>query len=385
MPNYLLILVKEYILKQRRFIVLEQIIGDSKALERAISGEELSYDDGLELMNYDNLHMLGGVADITRKKLIGDTVTFAASYYMNYTNVCAASCQMCAFYRKEGADDAYTLTPEQIEQRVSIAKDMGATEVHIVGGFHPKLPIEYYEDMMKTIKKNHPDLKIKALTAAEIFYLSKLTKNSVKEILSRLKEAGLDTMPGGGAELFHPDIRGKIVRGKCTGQEWLDTIEQAHNLGIKSNATMLYGHIEKPEHIVDHLIKIRELQKKTEGFITLIPLKFSLDNTELEQEHLVQNECSSVYDLKIIALSRLMLANVLNNISVYWVAYGKKLAQVALANGGSDLVGTAFSEEIYRAAGKPTASSIEELAIMVKEIGRKPAQRDTYFNILRNF
>ena len=385
MPNYLLILVKEYILKQRRFIVLEQIIGDSKALERAISGEELSYDDGLELMNYDNLHMLGGVADITRKKLTDDTVTFAASYYMNYTNVCAASCQMCAFYRKEGADDAYTLTPEQIEQRVSIAKDMGATEVHIVGGFHPKLPIEYYEDMMKTIKKNHPDLKIKALTAAEIFYLSKLTKNSVKEILSRLKEAGLDTMPGGGAELFHPDIRGKIVRGKCTGQEWLDTIEQAHNLGIKSNATMLYGHIEKPEHIVDHLIKIRELQKKTEGFITLIPLKFSLDNTELEQEHLVQNECSSVYDLKIIALSRLMLANVLNNISVYWVAYGKKLAQVALANGGSDLVGTAFSEEIYRAAGKPTASSIEELAIMVKEIGRKPAQRDTYFNILRNF
>ena len=385
MPNYLLILVKEYILKQRRFIVLEQLIGDSKALERAISGEELSYDDGLELMNYDNLHMLGGVADITRKKLVGDTVTFAASYYMNYTNVCAASCQMCAFYRKEGADDAYTLTPEQIEQRVSIAKDMGATEVHIVGGFHPKLPIEYYEDMMKIIKKNHPDLKIKALTAAEIFYLSKLTKNSVKEILSRLKEAGLDTMPGGGAELFHPDIRGKIVRGKCSGQEWLDTIEQAHNLGIKSNVTMLYGHIEKPEHVVDHLIKIRELQKKTGGFITLIPLKFSLDNTELEQEHLVKNECSSVYDLKIIALSRLMLANVLNNISVYWVAYGKKLAQVALANGGSDLVGTAFSEEIYRAAGKPTASSIEELAIMVKEIGRKPAQRDTYFNILRNF
>ncbi|QUC65313.1 CofH family radical SAM protein [Nitrosopumilus sp. K4] len=365
--------------------MLEQLVGDSQALDRAIVGEELSYKDGLELMNYDNLHMLGSVADIARKNLIGDTVTFAASYYMNYTNVCAASCQMCAFYRKDGADDAYTLSPEQIEQRVSIAKDMGATEVHIVGGFHPKLPLEYYEDMMRVIKKNHPELKIKALTAAEIFYLSKLTKNSVKEILSRLKTAGLDTMPGGGAELFHPDIRGKIVRGKCTGQQWLDTIEEAHNLGIKSNVTMLYGHIEKPEHVVDHLIKIRELQKKTGGFITLIPLKFSLDNTELEQEHLVNNECSSVYDLRIIALSRLMLANVLNNISVYWVAYGKKLAQVALSNGGNDLVGTAFSEEIYRAAGKPTASSIEELATMVKEIDRKPAQRDTYFNIIRNF
>ncbi len=366
-------------------VVLEQLIGDSQALDRAIAGEELSYNDGLELMNYDNLHMLGAVADFSRKKLVGDTVSFAASYYMNYTNVCAASCQMCAFYRKDGADDAYTLTPEQIEQRVSIAKDMGATEVHIVGGFHPKLPLEYYEDMIRIIKKNHPELKIKALTAAEIFYLSKLTKNSIKEIFSRLKDAGLDAMPGGGAELFHPDIRGKIVRGKCSGQEWLDTIEQAHQLGIKSNVTMLYGHIEKPEHTVDHLIKIRELQKKTRGFITLIPLKFSLDNTELEQKHLVNNECSSVYDLRIIALSRLMLANVLNNISVYWVAYGKKLAQVALSNGGNDLVGTAFSEEIYRAAGKPTTSSVDELATMVKEIGRKPAQRDTYFNIMRNF
>jgi aminodeoxyfutalosine synthase len=365
--------------------MLEQLVGDSQALDRALAGEELSYNDGLELMNYDNLHLMGAVADITRKKLVGNTVTFAASYYMNYTNVCAASCQMCAFYRKDGADDAYTLTPQEIEQRVGIAKQLGATEVHIVGGFHPKLPLEYYENMMRTIKKSHPELNIKALTAAEIYFLSKLTKNSTKEILSRLKDAGLDSMPGGGAELFHPDVRGKIVRGKCTGQQWLDVIEEAHNMDIKSNVTMLYGHIEKPEHIVDHLIKIRELQKKTNGFITLIPLKFSLDNTELEQDNLVNNECSSVYDLRIVALSRLMLANVLNNISVYWVAYGKKLAQVALSNGGSDLVGTAFSEEIYKAAGKSTSSSVEDLATMVHEIGRVPAQRNTHFDILKKF
>ena len=366
-------------------IMLEQLVGDSQALDRALSGEELSYKDGIELMNYDNLHLLGAVADATRKKLVGNTVTFAASYYMNYTNVCAASCQMCAFYRKDGADDAYTLTPQEIEQRVGIAKQMGATEVHIVGGFHPNLPLEYYEDMMRTIKKSHPQLNIKALTAAEIYFLSKLTKNSTKEILSRLKDAGLDSMPGGGAELFHPDIRGKIVRGKCTGPQWLDVIEEAHNMDIKSNVTMLYGHIEKPEHIVDHLIKIRDLQKKTNGLLTLIPLKFSLDNTELEQEHLVNNECSSVYDLRIIALSRLMLANVLNNISVYWVAYGKKLSQVALSNGGNDLVGTAFSEEIYKATGKETSSSVDDLATMVHEIGRVPAQRNTHFNILKKF
>ncbi|KAG2478588.1 MAG: FO synthase subunit 2 (7,8-didemethyl-8-hydroxy-5-deazariboflavin synthase) [Nitrosopumilales archaeon] len=365
--------------------MLEQLVGESQALDRALSGEELSFNDGMELMNYDNLHMLGAVADNSRKKLVGDIVTFTSSYYLNYTNICAASCQMCAFYRKGNEDDAYTLTPEQIEKRVALAKQMGATEVHIVGGFHPKAPLDYYEYMMRIIKSNHPELNIKAFTAAEIFYLSKLTKNSVKEILSRLKDAGLDSMPGGGAELFHPDIRSKIVRGKCSGEEWLDTIEQAHNLGIKSNCTMLYGHIEKPEHIIDHLIKIRDLQKKTNGFITFIPLKFSLDNTELEQEKQVTHECSSVYDLKVIALSRLMLAGVLNNISVYWVAYGKKLAQVALANGGNDLVGTAFSEEIYRAAGKPTNSSILELANIVKESGRIPAQRDTFFKILKKF
>ena len=365
--------------------MLESLLGKSKAIDNVISGKELTFDDGMELINSDNLNVLGAVADLVRKKTVGDIVTFTSSYYMNYTNLCAASCQMCAFYRKGDEDDAYTLTPEQIEKRVAAAKELGATEVHIVGGFHPDLQLDYYEQMMSTIKKHHPELTIKAFTAAEIFYLSKLTKNSVKEILTRLKKSGLDTMPGGGAELFHPDIRGKIVRGKCTGDEWLDTIEQAHNLGIKSNATMLYGHIEKPEHIIDHLIKIRDLQKRTNGFLTFIPLKFSLDNTELEKEHKVEQECSSIYDLKVVAISRLMLANVLNNISVYWVAYGKKLAQVALSHGGSDLVGTAFSEEIYRAAGKPTNSSLLELATLVKEIGRKPEQRDTHFNIIQKF
>ena len=365
--------------------MLEELVGNSTAIERAINGEELTFDDGMEILQDDNLHVVGAAADIVRKKLVGDTVSFTASYYMNYTNLCAASCQMCAFYRKGDENDAYTLTPDQIEKRVSAAKDLGATEVHIVGGFHPDLQLDYYEEMMYAIKKKHPEMTIKAFTAAEIFYLSKLTKNSITEILSRLKDAGLDSMPGGGAELFHPEIRGKIVRGKCTGQEWLDTIETAHNLGIKSNATMLYGHIEKPEHIVDHLIKIRELQKKTDGFITLIPLKFSLDNTELEKEHQVTHECSSIYDLKITALSRLMLAGTLNNISVYWVAYGTKLAQVALSHGGSDLVGTAFSEEIYRAAGKPTNSSLLELANLVKEIGRTPVQRNTFFEKIQTF
>jgi len=363
--------------------MLETLIGESKALGRAIAGEELSFQDGMELMEYDNQYLLGAAANISREKLVGDKVTFTSSSYLNYTNVCAASCQICAFYRKDGDDDSYTLTPEQIEKRASMAKSIGATEVHIVGGFHPKLSIDYYESMMKIIKKSHPELKIKAFTAAEIYFFSKITKNSVSEILLRLKESGLDALPGGGAELFHDEIRPKIARGKCSGQEWLDVMEEAHGLGIRSNATMLYGHIEKPEHIVDHLIKIRELQKKTGGFITFIPLKFSLENTELEKKTQLTQECSSIYDLKIVALSRLMLAGELNNISVYWVADGKKLAQVALSHGGNDLVGTAFSEEVYRAAGKSTNSSLEELVNLVKEIKRKPIQRDTFFNELK--
>nr|ACF09686.1 radical SAM domain protein [uncultured marine crenarchaeote AD1000-202-A2] len=365
--------------------MLETLIGESKVLERVVAGEELSFQDGMELMDYNNLHLLGAVADISRRKLVGDNVTFTASSYLNYTNVCAASCQICAFYRKESDQDSYTLTPEQIEKRVAAAKSLGATEIHIVGGFHPKLSLDYYESMMKIIKKSHSELKIKAFTAAEIFFFAKLTKNSVKEVLSRLKDAGLDSLPGGGAELFHPEIRPEIARGKCSGQEWLNTMEQAHDLEIMSNATMLYGHIEKPEHIIDHLIKIRELQKKTNGFITFIPLKFSLENTELEQKNQMTQECSSIYDLKIIALSRLMLAGALNNISVYWVADGKKLAQVALAHGGNDLVGTAFSEEVYRAAGKSTSSSLGDLVNLVKEIKRKPVQRDTFFNILKTY
>jgi aminodeoxyfutalosine synthase len=262
---------------------------------------------------------------------------------------------------------------------------MGVTELHIVGGFHPKLSLDYYEKMMQAIKAEFPKVMIKAFTPAEIFFIARLTRNSVKEVLSRLKAAGLDSLPGGGAEIFHPDTRKQIVIGKCSGEEWLDTARQAHELGLKSNCTMLFGHVEKPEHIVDHVIKIRELNKKTKGFTTFIPLKFSLENTELEQKGLVTAESPATYDLRVIAVSRLLLANALNNISVYWVALGKKVAQVALSYGGNDMVGTAFSEEIFKAAGKETGTSTQELASLIREIKRMPAERDTFFNILRRF
>ncbi|HXG07441.1 MAG TPA: CofH family radical SAM protein, partial [Nitrososphaera sp.] len=324
----------------------DTIAGGTAALEKALAGEELTYNDGVQLVNEENLFLLGAAADKIRSKVCGNTVTFVASYYLNYTNICAASCPLCAFYRKGNEGDAYTLSIEQIVARSKIAiEQMGATELHIVGGFNPKLGLDYYEKMMRAIKAECPRVTIKAFTPAEIFFISRLTKNSVKEVLSRLKAAGLDALPGGGAEIFHPDVHRKIVVGKCSGEEWLATARQAHELGLKSNCTMLFGHIEKPEHIVDHVLKLRELHKKTKGFTTFIPLKFSLENTELEKKGLVTSESPSSYDLRVIAVSRLMLANVLNNISVYWVALGKKVAQVALSYGGNDLVGTAFSEE----------------------------------------
>lgn len=357
----------------------------TQAIEKVLSGEELTYNDGLQLFE-ENLFNLGFVADQIRKKSKGNTVTFVSSYYLNYTNVCAASCSLCAFYRKGHEDDAYTLTNEQIVERARIAiEQMGASELHIVGGFHPKLGLEYYENMIRNIKKEFPFVKVKALTPAEIFFISKLTKNSVKEILLRLKDSGLDALPGGGAEIFSSDIRNIIVRGKCSGEEWLDTAKQAHEIGLKTNSTMLFGHIEKPEHVVDHIIKIRDLNKKTHGFNTFIPLKFSLENTELEKKKLIVRESASTYDLRIIAIARLLLKDVLDNISVYWVSLGKKIAQVALTYGGNDLVGTAFSEEIFRAAGKTSGISIQELVNLIKEIKREPAQRNTFFKVIETY
>ncbi len=360
------------------------LVRPTAALEKVMAGEELTFNEGVDLLKNENLFLLGNAANQLRKEIRGDNVSFVSSYYLNYTNVCAASCQLCAFYRKEKDDDAYTLSNEQIVKRAEFAlNDLGATELHIVGGFNPKLGMEYYEDMFKSIKNRFPKVIIKALTPAEIFFISRVTKNSIKEVLERLKYAGLDALPGGGAEIFSKHTRDKIVLGKCSGEEWLDTAYQAHKIGLRGNCTMLFGHIETPEDIVDHIIKLRELNKKTGGFTTFIPLKFSLENTQLEKEHTLASESPSIYDLRIIAISRILLGNVLKNVSVYWIALGKKLAQVALCYGGNDLVGTAFSEEIFKAAGKPNQISINELNFLIREIKRNPVQRDTFFNIIK--
>ncbi len=338
--------------------------------------------EGLELW-HEELHELMRKANELRRKSVGDVVTFVANYNINYTNVCIYRCPLCAFYREEGDRDAYFLKIEDMLKMAAEAYSLGATELHVVGGIVPYITVEYFEEFFREVKRRWPKMTIKALTASEVSYLAKRNRMSVKEVLERLKEAGLDAMPGGGAEILDEEVLRVIAPAKDPS-EWLNTMRIAHEVGIRTNATMLYGHIEKPEHIIRHLLRIRELQEKTGGFLTFIPLKFKPNNTELYAKGLVKSEVSAIYDAKVIAISRIVLHGFIDNISVYWVAYGKKYASALLSFGGSDLVGTAFSERIFRAAESYEGyASLEELAHYARTSDRIPAQRDTFFRIIR--
>lgn len=361
----------------------------SHVLEKVLHGEKLEYEDGVALMKADDVHLIGAVADRVRRNLRGDAVSFVISYNLNYSNLCVARCPICAFYRpyKKGVmpEGGYTLPMEEALRQAGEGVSMGATEIHIVGGFNPELPLEYYEQLFHGIKSRWPTVTVKALTLAEIVFIAKITRNSIREVFSRLKASGLDANTGGGAEIFDPQARDLIsTPPKCSGEEWLRAAELGHTLGIQGNSTMLYGHVEEPEHRVDHILKLRQLEEKAPGFLSFIPLKFSPENTELYLSGKVSGPVSSTDDLRVVAVSRLLLANVINSISIYWVALGTEVAQVALSYGGSDLVGTAFSEKIYNAAGRHETVTIEFIANMIRETGRTPAERDTFYNILRH-
>lgn len=370
---------------------LETLIEDSsaaRALEKALNQERLNFQDGLAIMKSDDLHLIGTVADAVREKNCGNKVSFVQSYNMNYTNYCVARCSICAFYRpyKKGvsAPDGYTLTLDEAIDQVKDGVALGATEIHIVGGFNPELPVEYYESLFRKIKEHWPQVTIKALTLAEVSFIAKITRNSLEELFTRLKRAGLDANTGGGAEIFDPTIRNIIsTPPKCNASEWLHTAEVGHKLGIPGNSTMLYGHVEGPEHIVDHILRLRDTQDRSPGFLSFIPLKFSPGNTELLKSGRVTGESPSPLDLKVIATARLLLSNSINNISIYWVALGTELSQIALGYGGNDLVGTAFSEKVYGATGRNEEVTIERLAHLVKGIGRIPVERDTFYKELR--
>jgi aminodeoxyfutalosine synthase len=340
------------------------------------AGERVSFDEGVFLAEEVDLLTLGRLANIVRERKNGNLAYYNTNVHLNPTNVCVYRCVFCAFRSDLKTPKAYTFTDDMIRERVAEAKQAGATEIHVVGGLHHQQQFDWYVNVVRVIHEAWPDLHIKAWTGVEINWFSFLTKKPTKWVLEQLIDAGLGSMPGGGAEIFHPEVRDRICEHKADAQSWLDIHREAHQLGLRTNATMLYGHIEKPWHRVDHLCRLRELQDETHGFQTFIPLAFHPENTGLD--HIPKP--SGLTDLKVMALSRIMLDN-FDHIKAYWIMLGEKTAQVALSFGADDLDGTVVHELIYHDAGAktPEGLSVAQLHHLIQEAGRVPIERDTLY------
>lgn len=354
--------------------ILEEI---SAKLDRR---ERLTLEDGVRLFETPDLLGLGALANRVREARHGNKTYFNINRHINYSNVCVNSCKFCAFYRSDmNQPGAWTYSLEQIWEKA--LKDMppGGNELHIVGGLHPDLPYEYYLDMLRGLRERLPHVHLKAFTAVEIAYLSKIGRKHVKAVLEDLIAAGLGSLPGGGAEVLTPTSRREICGEKLTGKGWLNIHRIAHQLGLKSNTTILYGHKETIPERVDHMIQLRDLQDETGGFQVFIPLAFHPENTEMSDIP----KPSGVTDLRMIAVGRLMLDNI-DNIKSYWIMVGPKIAQMAQSFGANDIDGTVVEETIYHMAGAttPQALSVKEMKKLIVEAGRIPVQRDSLYNEL---
>jgi aminodeoxyfutalosine synthase len=349
--------------------------------EKVLQGRRLSFEDGLALYRSHDLLAVGWLANHVREQRHGDAAYFVWNTHLNHTNVCVATCDFCAFAAAKDEPRAYTMPLDEVFAQVEKLPRQ-VREVHIVGGLHPDLPWAYFTDMMRGIKRARPDIHVKAFTAVEIFFFHRLYRMSVEQVLAELKEAGLDSMPGGGAEIFAKETRDKIIRGKADRDQWLGVMREAHKQGIPSNATMLYGHIESIEDRVDHLVHLRDLQDETGGFVTFIPLAFQPWQTEMR--HLP--ETTGFEDLKAIAVGRLMLDNV-PHIKSYWIMIGPRLAQIGLSFGADDIDGTVTEEKIAHDAGAKTEQSmtVHDLVRLVREAGRRPVERDTVFHVVKEW
>jgi aminodeoxyfutalosine synthase len=340
------------------------------------SGKRLSFEDGLVLEASNDLFALGSMADLVRERYNGNFTYYNVNTHINPTNVCVYTCDFCAFRADLGEDRAYVMDRDQIIERARQASARGATELHIVGGLHHKLPFAYYVDVVRWVKEAAPEIHVKAYTAVEIEWFCKISRKSVEVVLNELVEAGLGSLPGGGAEVFHPEVREQICGAKASTESWLNIHRTAHRLGLHSNATMLYGHIDKPHHRIDHLVRLRELQDESGGFQTFIPLAFHPDNSHMAYIR----KPSGLMDLKVMAISRLMLDN-FPHIKAYWVMLGLKTAQIALSFGADDLDGTVVHERIYHEAGAETPQevTVAEIRRLITEAGRIPVERDTLY------
>ncbi len=344
------------------------------------AGERLDAEDGMELFMTRDLLRVGQLANIVRERLHGDRTFFNVNMRFEATNVCEASCRFCAFQKlEEGMPGAQTTSHERAWAELRDFPDAKLTELHMVNGLNPNLSFEWFEELLRGWKRVRPEVHLKCFTAVEIHYFAEKFKMSYREVLERLRAAGLDSMPGGGAEILHPDIRRRIAQGKCSGDEYLEVHRVAHGLGIRTNTTMLYGHIETFEHRVDHLLQLRALQDETSGFQCFIPLAFHNENNGLER----LPEPTAFDDLKTLAVSRLLLDNI-PHIKAYWVSMGLDVAQLALRFGADDIDGTIVHETIYHAAGSdvPMGMTRNDLVRLIREAGRIPVERDTLYGVV---
>ncbi|MBC7545439.1 MAG: aminofutalosine synthase MqnE [Candidatus Sericytochromatia bacterium] len=348
--------------------------------EKVLAGERLSFDDGVTLMTSHELLTIGKLANHVREQRHGDKTYFNQNFHLNATNVCEASCLFCSFARlEEGMPQAYTMNLKQALQKVEELCTPQTTEIHIVNGLHPGLDFAYYTDLLTAIKQARPQLHIKGFTAVEIHYFAEKYAMTYQQVLEALRSAGLDSLPGGGAEIFAERVRRKICHDKVDADGWLGVHRTAHQMGLRSNCTILYGTIETPEERVDHLLRLRALQDETGGFQTLIPLSFHNDGNRMAK----LPSPTGVEDLRMYAVSRLLLDNIAH-IKAYWIMIGIKTAQTSLHFGVDDIDGTVKDEKIYHMAGAetPMALSRPELVRLIREAGRVPVERDTLYNIL---
>ncbi len=357
----------------------ELIVDDARLkpiADKVLAGERLDYDDGIALYRTSDLLAVGWLANYIREKRHGNTCYYNVNRHINPTNVCVAHCRLCAFGRSPDAPGAYTFALEEIWQRAEQGTREGATEFHLVGGLHPDLPFDYFLDLMRGLKQRCPGVHLKAFTMVEVGYFARIAKLSIRDTLVKLKDAGVDSLPGGGAEIFNPRVRKVICDHKVSGQQWLNIARAAHQIGLRSNATMLYGHIETEEERVEHLLLLRELQDETHGFVAFIPLAFHPENTALA--HLPKP--TGFADLKNIAVSRLLLDN-FDHIKAYWIMLTPRIAQIALRFGADDMDGTVVEEKIYHDAGATTSQFTPraELERLIREAGRVPVERDTLY------
>jgi aminodeoxyfutalosine synthase len=350
--------------------------------QKVAQGERLSSADALTLFESPDLLRVGRLADRVRRKKVGDDVFFVVNRHINYTNVCRNRCSFCAFSRAEGEPESYTLTVEEVLARAREAVDEGASEIHIVGGENPALPYLWVKEMIAGIRKQAPAVHIKAFTASEIAFFAQNEGSTPEEILFDLKAVGLNSLPGGGAEILGAEVRTQVCPAKISGERWLEIHQLAHDLGLKTNATMLYGHVETNADRADHIIRLREAQDETGGFQAFIPLAFQPKNSGLS--HLP--EPTGVTDLKVMAVSRLMLDN-FDHIKTYWVMTGLKLAQTALFFGADDMDGTVVEEVISLMSGAAHGQSVSkpELVRVIRDAGRTPVERDALYRVVRRF